>query len=53
MLFGKMKSMKRKNKYFESDQEGYIRIYPSIHETKEKGKLRQLINLLKRLKRGH
>jgi hypothetical protein len=29
-----MKSMKHKNKYFESDQEGYIRIYPSIHETK-------------------
>jgi hypothetical protein len=32
--------MKHKNKYFESDQEGYIRTYPSIHETKEKGKLR-------------
>jgi hypothetical protein len=37
-------------KYFESDKEGYIRTYPSIHETKETGKFRQLIKLLKRLK---
>jgi len=48
-----MKSMKHTNKYFEADREGYIRTYPSIHETKEKGKLRQLIKLLKRLKKGH
>jgi hypothetical protein len=45
--------MKNTNKYFESDKEGYIRTYPSIHETKEKGRLRQLIKLLKRLKKGH
>jgi hypothetical protein len=45
--------MKQRNKYFESDKEGYIRTYPSIHETKEKGTLRQLIKLLKRLKKGH
>ena len=32
-----MKSMKYKNKYFESDQEGYIRICRSIYETKGKG----------------
>ncbi len=48
-----MKSMKHKNKYFESDQESYIRIYPSIHETKEKSKLRQFIKFLRRLKKGH
>jgi hypothetical protein len=48
-----MKSMKQKNKCFESDKEGYIRTYPSIHVTKEKGKLRQLMKLLKRLKKGH
>jgi hypothetical protein len=48
-----MKSMKHKNKYLETDKEGYIRTYPSIHETKEKVKLRQLIKLLKRLKKGH
>jgi hypothetical protein len=34
--------MKHKNKYFESDREGYIRTYPSIHETKENGKLKQI-----------
>jgi hypothetical protein len=42
-----------KNKYFEADKEGFIRTYPSIHETKEKGILKQLIGLLKRLKKGH
>jgi len=47
-------SMKQKrNKSFESTNEGFIRTYPCIHETKEKGKLRQLIKLLKRLKKGH
>jgi len=45
--------MKHKNKYIESDREGYIRIYPSIHEPKEKGKLRLLKKLLERLKKGH
>ena len=46
--------MKRKNKYVEADREGYIRIYPSIHETKETvGIFTQLIKLLKRLKKGH
>ena len=48
-----MESMKHKSKYFEADREGYIRTYPTIHETKEKGTLRQLIELLKRLKKGH
>ena len=40
-----MKSMKPQNKYIETDWEVYIRIYPSIHETKQKGKFRQLISL--------
>jgi hypothetical protein len=40
-------------KYFEADREGYIRTYPTIHENKENGKLRQLIKLLKRLTKGH
>jgi hypothetical protein len=48
-----MNSMKHKNKSLEADKEGFIRTYPSIHEQKEKGKLRQLIKLLKRLKKGH
>ena len=48
-----MNSMKHKNKYFEADREGYIRTYPSIHETKEKGKLSLLMKLLKRLKEVH
>ena len=43
----------KRNKSFESTNEGFIRTYPSIHEIKEKGKLRQLIKLLKRLKKGH
>jgi len=47
-----MKSIKL-NKYFEAEKKGYIRTYPSFHETKEKGKLRQLIKLLKRLEKGH
>ena len=45
--------MKQRNKYFESDREAFIRTYPAIHETKEKWKQRQLIKLLKRLKKGH
>lgn len=42
-----------KKKYFESDKEGYIRIYPTIHDTAEKSKLNFLIKLLKRLKKGY
>jgi len=45
--------LKQKNKYFEADKEGYIRTYPSIHETKEKGIFKHLIKLLKKLKKGH
>ena len=47
-------SMKQKRKkYFETDKDGFIRAYPSLHETKEKGRLQLLIRLLKRLKKGH
>jgi hypothetical protein len=45
--------MKQKHKkYLETDKDGFIRVYPSLHEIKEKRKLQLLIRLLKRLK-GH
>ncbi|MGO9379444.1 MAG: hypothetical protein ACLPN1_07565 [Dissulfurispiraceae bacterium] len=33
--------MKQKNKYLEADKEVYIRTYPSVYETKEKGIVKQ------------
>ena len=41
----------KRKKYLETDKDGFIRVYPSLHGTKEKGKLRLLIRLLKRLKK--
>jgi hypothetical protein len=43
----------KRKKYLETDKEGFIRVYPSLHETKERGRLQLLIRLLKRLKKGH
>jgi len=43
----------KRNKYLETDKDGFIRVYPSLHETKEKGKLRLLTKLLIRLKKWH
>jgi hypothetical protein len=35
----------------ESDEEGYIRIYPSLHETPEIWAIMRLLRLLKRMKK--
>jgi hypothetical protein len=46
--------MPRKKKAAEFDKEGYIRIYPSLHETPEKSSvIKRLLILLKRMKKGH
>jgi hypothetical protein len=41
----------KRNKSFKSTDEGYIRSYPSIYGTKEGGIFKQLIKLLKSLKK--
>jgi len=45
--------MIRKKRAVESDKEGDIRIYPSLHETPKKSRIKRLLMLLKRMKKGH
>jgi hypothetical protein len=33
--------------------EGFITVYPSLHENKEKGKLRRILKKLIQLRKGH
>ena len=42
-----------KSKTYEVTKEGRIVIYPSIHEVKEKGKLKQILKKLIHIKKGH
>lgn len=43
----------RKHKFHDARKDERFNVYSSIHETKEKGKLRFVLRLLKRLKKGH
>ncbi len=47
-----MGSTKHKKSY-EVSREGLITAYPSLHEHKEKGKLRRILKRLNRLRKGH
>jgi hypothetical protein len=47
-----MGDTKRKKSY-EVSREGWITVYPSLHENKEKGKLRRILKRLIQLKKGH
>ena len=47
-----MMGTKRK-KYYEVSSEGWITVYPSLHENKEKGKLRRILKRLIQLRKGH
>gem|GEM_PF-4551209 len=43
--------MPQRNKTIEFDNEGHILICPSLHQTTEESKMKQLLRLLKRLKK--
>jgi hypothetical protein len=47
-----MMGTKRKKSY-EISSEGWITVYPSLHENKEKGKLRRILKRLIQLRKGH
>jgi hypothetical protein len=47
-----MGSTKRKKTY-DVSKEGFIRVYPSLRESKEKGKLRRILKRLIQLRKGH
>jgi len=47
-----MGSAKRKKNY-EVSSAGWITVYPSLHENKEKGKLRLILKRLIQLRKGH
>jgi len=40
-------------KTYEVTKEGWITVYPSLHEQKEKGKLRGILKKLIHLRKGH
>jgi hypothetical protein len=40
-------------KSYEVPREGFITVYPSLHEHKEKGKLRRILKRLIQLRKGH
>jgi hypothetical protein len=42
-----------KKKTYIVSKEGWINVYPSLHENKEKGMLRRIIKRLIQLKKGH
>jgi hypothetical protein len=47
----KEEDMSQKNKTVESDTDGWIRVYPSLHEYKGNSKIKHLLRILKRLKK--
>jgi hypothetical protein len=47
-----MAGAKRKKTYLVT-KDGFINTYPSLYETKEKGKLRGIIKRLIQLRKGH
>ena len=47
-----MAKIKRK-KTVEVTKDGWITVYPSLHEQKEKGTLRRILKRLIQLKKGH
>jgi hypothetical protein len=47
-----MADAKRK-KSFTVTKDGWITVYPSLHEQKEKGTLRRILKRLIQLKKGH
>jgi len=47
-----MDSTKHKKSY-EVTREGFITVYPLLHESKEKGKLRLILKRLIQLRKGH
>jgi len=47
-----MGSAKHKKSY-EVSREGWITVYPSLHENKEKGTFRRILKRLIQLKKGH
>ena len=47
-----MMGTKRKKSY-ETSSEGWITVYPSLHENKEKGKLRRILKRSIQLRKGH
>jgi len=40
-------------KNYEVSSEGWISVYPSLHENKEKGMLRRILKRLIQLRKGH
>jgi hypothetical protein len=40
-------------KTYEVTKDGWITVYPSLHEQKEKGKLRRILKRLIQLRKGH
>ena len=43
----------RHKKRYEVSSEGWITVYPSLHENKEKGMLKRILKWLIQLKKGH
>jgi hypothetical protein len=43
----------KRNKSHEVSREGFITVYPLLHESKEKGKLRLILKRLIQLRKGH
>ena len=43
----------KRKKSFEVTKEGWIIVYPSLHEQKEKGTLRRILKRLIQLRKGH
>jgi len=46
-------SMADTKKTYEATREGFINVYPSLHEQKEKGKVRRILKRLIQLRKGH
>ncbi len=45
--------MRKTKKTVEYDKSGWLRVYPSLHESKDKFRIKHLLRILKRLKKGH
>jgi len=45
--------MSKKRKEYDANKEGRITDYPTLHETKEKGKLKRILKKLIHIKKGH
>ena len=51
-IINSIMGIKRKKSY-EVSSEGWIVVYPSLHESKGKGKLRRIFKRLIQLRKGH